>query len=242
MYAYFYGEDSLFVSFRFVRPAVKITENQRTKKLIYTLAYIHTYIDHSKFYKCGSLCAFRAKLCEMVPEKLWPGLRLKGGKRQRIPCKCWQNRFLTTYFFWPLLSRRISWPAGWQSDSLARIVSPLPNWLPASLCRFQQAKHVPASNLSFVFSFRLLFSSEQVDDGLVSTGREQPLFFCWLEPTTWSGHIFIICIIICVIYGFKTEYLMRLVPWVSRLTSSPLFDWLVRRILEVRLVGLIGWI
>lgn len=87
--------------------------------------------------------------------------------RQRIPCKCWQNRFLTTYFFGRPFPGKISWPAGWQSDSRARIVSPLPNWLPASLCRFQQAKHVPASNLSFVFSFRFLFSSEQVDDGLV---------------------------------------------------------------------------
>lgn len=80
------------------------------------------------------------------------------------------------FFFGRSSPGRISWPAGWQSDSLARIVSPLPNW-PASLCRFQQAKHVPASNLSFVFSFRLLFSSEQVDDGFVSTGREEPLFF-----------------------------------------------------------------
>lgn len=186
---------------------------------------------------------FSGQVMQNGTRKTMTGIATERGERQRIPCKCWQNRFLTTYFFFGRSSPgRISWPAGWQSDSLARIVSPLPNWLPASLCRFQQAKHVPASNLSFVFSFRLLFSSEQVDDGLVSTGREQPLFFCWSEPTTWSGHIFIICIIICVIYGFKTEYLMRLVPWVSRVTPSPLFDWLVRRILEVRLVGLIGWI
>lgn len=166
----------------------------------------------------------------------------KGGTATHSMQMLAKQIFNHLFFFGRSSPGRISWPAGWQSDSLARIVSPLPNWLPASLCRFQQAKHVPASNLSFVFSFRLLFSSEQVDDGLVSTGREQPLFFCWSEPTTWSGHIFIICIIICVIYGFKTEYLMRLVPWVSRVTPSPLFDWLVRRILEVRLAGLIGWI
>jgi len=41
------------------------------------------------------------------------GERLGEKTGQRIPCKCWQNRFLTTYFFVGCCSPgRISWPAG----------------------------------------------------------------------------------------------------------------------------------